>query len=591
MKEELEEILFSKNPDVFQDWIDEYPKSNCMQLAVEKRDSLQLHLALGEQRESAIDAFIKSHESSKYLNQALQIKEEMVRARELYDKAKVQNSVQGYELFLEKFPKSLHNTDAHRGLLNAAEKIALESSSSEVMAKYIIKYLMPNSSFCNPVELKGKKEAIFNALDNQLIKESVNPDIKKSYESYSKLWIAYQRMKMEIPNEYSPNLPKTYSYKTKIADILFVKLLESDSEQKQKVLKEKLNLDFPKFNENNPQEDPFITIINLQKNGTGNLKLFNLGYMRSFFDNMPEGNSLIGRSLYEYKGENYSCLIGVNYEEIAFNRGVIFGTVKCFINKQLDFMFNMGQNGPTEISYYQSGKLVKTTYVLANYDEYSYEFENGVNISLKHLEGINSRGKALVKEGLYDEAIQLLQEAINNKYPSTTAQNIELKKSLGMAVSKKEEFIKKQQAKRLAEEKRIAAAEAEKKKPIVLKDYYDLWYNADSYKGRYVQMIVTIPYGMNSHVFHQRDRSTSTDYNDLNYYRDTYSYKKTTTESNYKYVTEVTTGNNINISIPDRFFDENLIPPQKTRDDAYRIVVIVHGDEQYQLEKVERFRY
>ena len=83
------------------------------------------------------------------------------------------------ESFLEKYPRSLHNTEAHKRLIDAAEKRAVASLSSSKMTEYINIYLIPNSRFLTENELSQKKTTISKAIDLQLIKENIKRDLKK----------------------------------------------------------------------------------------------------------------------------------------------------------------------------------------------------------------------------------------------------------------------------------------------------------------------------------------------------------------------------------------------------------------------------
>ena len=95
---------------------------------------------------------------------------------------------------------------------------------------------------------------------------------------------------------------------------------------------------------------------------------------------------LIGRNFYVYKSSDYQSLKGITYEEISYLNGRLNGISKAFMGSSLDFTLNMGSNGPKDIGYYQKGKLVVSTTFLPNYKEYSYEFENGVNLTLKKVD-------------------------------------------------------------------------------------------------------------------------------------------------------------------------------------------------------------
>ena len=443
MRSELDRIVKSKKPSDFQDWILKYPKSIHIQEALDKRDSLELNIALNKESELAIDDFIEKHPTSTYLKDATVIKEEMVAARGLFEKSKIENSVSAYEKFLATYPRSLHNSDAHRRLIDASEKEALSSVNSGKMETYIKSYLIPNTSYLSKPELDIKKSNISKALDAQIIKENVLKDTKKTYEYYSNLWKSYVRIKSEISSDYLNTLDQTRAYQSKICDLLFAQLKEVGSEVKQKEFITKINIDFPGLNEVDPTLNPIFTVLSNSKNGTGLLKLFNVGYLPYYFENMSERNALIGRSSYNYRGSEYQSLRGITNEELTFSNGQLNGISKTFIGTQVDFTLNIGPSGPKEISYYQNGSLVKTTTFLPNNVEYSYEYKGNINLTLQELDERIKEGSAFLKNEDFDSALLIFERASNNTLPPTLPQNEALRKNLQVARVKKKEYEEK----------------------------------------------------------------------------------------------------------------------------------------------------
>jgi hypothetical protein len=384
MTEEYVKIKDSKNPEDFKTWLSKYTKSVHFQEATDKKDSLELSIALFQETESAIDEFIASHQSSNYLSQAQKIKDEMVAARELFAKTKTENTVSAYESFLGKYPRSLHNKEAHKLLTDAAEKVAVNSLNSTSMVNYMKNYLIPNSTFFNTTELDLRKSKISKAIDAQLIKENIKTDPKKTYDYYSNLWKAYINMRNQGLDPYLNHLEQTYSYQSKICDVLFLKVKDANTADKQSTLVAKINLDFPSLDIYDAAKSPIITTLENMQKGTGVVKLFNVGYLPHYFNNMSERDALIGRDYYTYKDSTYASLKGITYEEISFTNGFLNGVSKAYKGNQLDFALNMINNtGEKNISYYQNGTLVLSTFFPTNNIPYYYEYENGTNITLK----------------------------------------------------------------------------------------------------------------------------------------------------------------------------------------------------------------
>ena len=410
MTEEYAKIKDSKNPEDFKIWLSKYTKSVHFQEATDKKDSLELSIALFQETESAIDEFIASHQSSNYLSQAQKIKDEMVAARELFAKTKTDNTVAAYESFLEKYPRSLHNKEAHKLLTDAAEKVAVNSLNSTSMVNYMKTYLIPNASFFNTTELDLRKSKISKAIDAQLIKENIKTDPKKTYDYYSNLWKAYINMRNQGLEAYLNHLEQTYGYLNKICDILFVKVKEANTLEKQSTLIAKINLDFPSLDIYDATKNAIITTLENMQKGTGVVKLFNVGYLPHYFNNMSERNALIGRDYYTYKDSTYTSLKGITYEEISFANGTLNGISKAYIGNQLDLALNMSNNVGKDISYYQNGALVLSTFFPTNNIPYYYEYENGTNITLKvindvlaQLNAVESNVKGYMKTKNYEQ--------------------------------------------------------------------------------------------------------------------------------------------------------------------------------------------
>lgn len=604
MKEEFDKISKSKNPSDFENWIKNYSKSTIKEQVIDHKDSLELSIALSKETESAIDDYISLHQQSNYLKEAQAIKNEMVAAREMFESAKTSNTVGSYEVFLEKYPRSLHNTEAHKKLVLAAEKEALNSGSSVVMKDYIIKYLDVQKSYLNSEELDENKIAISKAIDNQLVKDNIKNDSKKNYQEYSNLWKAFKQLKNEISQDYLPNLQLTLSFQPKICDLIFTYLKDANTTDKQKVLIDNITRDFPQLDLYEKDKNVLVTVIENANNSSGSVKLFNVSYLPYYFNNMSESDVLIGRSQYQYKNNDYQALKNITYEEISIANGQLNGAIKCFQNDNLDFSLNIINGNPKEISYHQNGKLVKTLYFLPNYKTYEFEFENGVNLSLKSLDSKIEEGNNYLKLGNYDQAISVFENAAKNDYPPTISQNTVLQKSINTAKSQQAAYLQKLEQERIAEQKkrdaleaaysqkleqeRIVeqkkrdAIEAEKRKPIVLDDYYDLWDYPSKYLGRNVAMAVYHNNISDKYVIHQREQSSYKEGGAQNEkFKGTFAYippsqlKTKYTTYNYKHFIEVTTGKDITVNIPDKFFENDLIP-HDTGQSWYVIIVNVY---------------
>jgi hypothetical protein len=486
MSDEYAKIKDSKNPDDFKDWLSKYQKSVLFQKVLDQKDSLELTIALFQETENAIDEYIASHQSSTYLPEAIKIKEEMVAARELFAKTKTENTVASYENYLAKYPRSLNNKEAHKLLTIAAEKVSLSQGTSN-MIQYMNKYLIPNASFFNKTELEERKSKISKAIDNQLIKENIKNDPKKTYEYYSNLWKSYTGLKSQNIENYLNHLELTYGYLPKICDLLFIKLKEANTLEKQALLVSKINSEFPNLDIYDSIKNPLISVLENTQKGSGIVKLFNVGYIPHYFNNMSERDPLIGRDYYIYKDSTFQALKEITYEEVSLNNGQLNGVTKCYKGSQIDLSLNMVNNSAKDISYYQGGSLVQTTFFPVNEGTYYYEYENGTNITLKvindvlaQLNAVESNLKGYMKTKNYEQMVVdfkkvpvILDPAIelisNNPIPKEKGSNLLLSKAkildglLNTAQANKEAEIKAAEQKQILANQKIQK-EAQKKR-------------------------------------------------------------------------------------------------------------------------------
>jgi hypothetical protein len=494
MKSQYEKIASSGKVSDFNTWLSSYPKSNIYTKVTDHRDSLEFNFALQEQKESAIDSFIESHQKSKFLAPAQAIKDEMQAARELFTDATQKNTVEDFENFLSKYPNSLHNKEAHRNLVIAAEIRALNSGKINQYKEFINNYLLPNSSYFQSSETEAKQKTITDAINTQFIKDFIKTDSKNLYQNYSDLWKAFNSLKLELPARSIELLNSSQTFQAAISDLLFNKLKESTTASKQVALLNIINNDFPNLSLrsiSNPSEQErnfynIETIIEKTTNGTGVIKLYNIGYIPNVVANAdnwrrPAGPGmkylqLFGKhSIYNkftYKDQSYTALDNIDYEEITFKEGRIDGVVNCSAKSKLSMSILFKEFKPSELTYFIDGKKVKTNYYLKNENAqnsqnnfgkpnqdasiqfYCYEFENATNLTLKNLDQEISKVTSVLKSGDFNGAISKITSLRKNNYPPTLSQNTQLDKLLNTAKSEKATYDKKQEEIRLAEQRK-----------------------------------------------------------------------------------------------------------------------------------------
>jgi hypothetical protein len=463
MKNEYVKIQSSTNISDFRYWLSNYHKSVIYQKVIDHSDSLEFLFAVTQQKESAIDDFISTHNNSKYLERAVTVKNEMKAAREMFHTAKSTNTIEALESFLNKFPNSLYVTEARKLLIDAAEKEAFSSLNSEKVLSYLKNYYIPNEIFLDKNIIFEKRKKIINNLEVFIFQESIINNQSKVYEEYSSLWKRYVGINddNQIPSDIK-NFEKIKNHQVEICDLLFNSLREANTSEKQSIWKEKSVNDFPKLDLNNNKpsnvKEILFTVLDNQKNGNGLINVFGSNYLLTLSEESKIDNGLISKfksGKYEYKGSMFDALELSNYQELNFKEGIFSGISKAFKDNQLLFSFEANKKSEItdEISYYQNGSVVKKIFVSKGFladgkcvinQEFSYEFENDINLSLKAIDEKIKQGNVFLKSEDFIQSISTFENARNNKFPPSIAQNIELDKCIKNAKIKESEFLKKE---------------------------------------------------------------------------------------------------------------------------------------------------
>ena len=390
MKNEFKKIENSASPSDFVDYISNYPHSNFVNQATDKKDASELVIAVNKVSESEIDNYILSHQNSSSLNEAKKIKDEIPESRLAFQEAINLNSFVAYEQFLAKYPKSIEhkeahiklteiafqeainlnsasayeqflakypnsilNKEAHIKLIDAAEKEALSSNNLNQMLAYYDNYLQKLKNFIGEETYKSKNAIISKTIDNQIVLEN-NPKQLWNYNEYSKLWITYIDVSTKYKNKLL-TLDISKAYDLKISSELFALLIKISDANKHAEFLQKASIDFPELS--NTKDLILITILQKSSNKNGNLKLFNQAYVPYLISK----NKLNNVKSFNYKKKKYQSMEGSNYEELTFTNNEI-QEIKVFKdnNLQTQLKFSSGYSNLNEASYFINGQLVLT---------------------------------------------------------------------------------------------------------------------------------------------------------------------------------------------------------------------------------------
>jgi hypothetical protein len=452
MKKKYLEIENSKLPEPFIAYINDYSHSLFIEQAKDKRDSTELLVALDKSSESALEDYISTHKNSKFKKEATEIQSGIIEAREKFEFTKKINSVEAYEEYLTKYSKSLQKKEAINRLVDVALKNVVSQNKLETLLSYNKDYLLKYQLNLNADTVNSKTDRLTKLIDKQIIKEN-DTDPKNKYLSYSKVWKKYAEVSGD--NKNLIGLQQCEAYLPKISNILLSEIAKLMDEAKQNSYLKKAENDFPMFVNRVESETPvpFVNIIIDNAIGyNGFIKLYNLKFVENRLIESSEREALKSIVGFEYKGEYFSNYKDATIEEVTLKNGQI-SSIKLYNGKNLLLTGNYNGNISSECSFYLNGKLVKSDYSDKN-GFYSYEFENGVNLSLKNLENKIKEADAEVTSKNFDKAIEMYTTSCSNDFPKSIPLNMRIEKSIQNAKNQKAAYLQKLEEQRVAEAKR-----------------------------------------------------------------------------------------------------------------------------------------
>jgi len=261
-------------------------------------------------------------------------------------------------------------------------------------------------------------------------------------------------------------------------------------------------------------------------------------------------------------------------------------TKKININNNKGYIFEEYQRGDIYIGQSDNGfRNGNGTYIWVNGDSYIGDWQNGERTGYgiyEYVSGQKYQGD-FVKGNMNGMGIMTYSNGSKKEGLFENNNFIKSKETIEQERIAEQERI--EQERRQKEAEALAAEEKRKKElaapAITLKDYYDLWDNPSKYFGKKVQIVVAHqPQGW---VLHQRTRTEkrrsgsiqNSWFQGTQYHIDESSQPKEYEYENYKSFYEPTTGKSITVNIPDRFFDNKLIP-ESTGESLYVITVLVY---------------
>ncbi|MDT8887145.1 hypothetical protein PQG44_05630 [Aquirufa sp. LEPPI-3A] len=421
----FDKIRDSKNSEVLNRFVKDYPSFNKIDMVINLRDSLEFNLAIESNKEQNITNFIKSRPTSKYLSKATKIESEFTKTRIEFSNVKLKNTVEAFGSFINNFPNAIQISEAHRLLVEAAERDALKSFTSTKKIIFFNDYLIPNKKYLSNIDFSNKKALIISTILKAIEIEIANKDlivVKSNYSNYNLL--NKNNIDLSDLNKFSE------IFQSQIANPLFSELLKIRTNQEQLAFENKVRNDFPNlFNNSNI----VVNILTRSVDKNGRVVIFNADYLSSdFFDpSLSKKYKNSPSSTFKYKGNSILTFENPVKQILTFSQNVLSAVQENYLKGGLISKLNIDDLKIINEEYFFNNSLVGHNFYDSNGSYlYTYEYENGVNLSLKKFDDDLKVYNKLVSNNSLDQALEGYRQLLNNKYPQEISQNIELKNKI-----------------------------------------------------------------------------------------------------------------------------------------------------------------
>jgi hypothetical protein len=284
--------------------------------------------------------------------------------------------------FIAEFPNSIEFYEANKIFIDRAFKETLVKNNINDALKFTDSILYVKSKYINTKTFDEYKKKILENVD-QLIVAKAEKD--KSYEAMKVYYNQYQDLQTKYDKKLGTFM-KCFSMITSVYTTLYNDLLNLKTENEQTNYLNKARKDFKglsKCHSSNPNIDLIGCIISNSEKPDGTIKLYNQKFLKKRYTSEGDLHYLLF-----YNNKDVSDW-DVDYEELTFKNNnevklEAFNSKKPVLKVNFDNC-EYARNCAYDASFFIDGNLVRSQIKAKNEKVYFYDFENGVNISLKNL--------------------------------------------------------------------------------------------------------------------------------------------------------------------------------------------------------------
>jgi hypothetical protein len=421
MARQFDKIKATKSPEVLTTFINDYPLFRNQEYVIDRRDSLEFFYALSRNKEQDMANFVKARPSSKFAAKAIKIESAFSKSRLAFADVKLKNTVEEFEKFISDFPYAIQIPDAYKLLVDAAEKEAINSFTSAKKITYLNDYLISNKKYLGGGDFTNKKALIITKILSSIELESTNKDLsgmKTSYSNYSLL--NKNNIDLSDLSKFSE------IFQRKVSNHLFPELQKIKSNQEQLAFESKIQSDFPNLFTNS---NTVVTILKKSSDKNGRVVIYNSDYLSDdFFDQSSSKKyKNAPSSKFVYKSNSNLVFENSVKQVLNFNTNMLSGVQENYLKGGLNAKLTISDLKIINEEYYLNNSLIGHNF----YDSlgnllYTYEYENGINLTLKRFDFDLKVYNNMVANKSLNEALEGYNQLLRNKFPQELSQNIEL---------------------------------------------------------------------------------------------------------------------------------------------------------------------
>ena len=457
-KTEFSNISKFRNTGKYRQFISEFQDSTYKSMANDSIDRIDLDNIKSNLSETAINEYIDKRKNSKYVNEAINLKSYIQESINQFELVKKTNTVENYEKYLSKYPYSVNDRNAKLLLISAAEKNTKTINKSNVTIRFINDYLSLNED-----SYKLKINEYVN-----LFKDQISTECKlQTYDSIANNWRLYNLI--DKKNIVKGNLSDISTLSNQCYMNYLYNHVKKNSETKSIQLNtcNQISKDFKEFFVDN--NDILQTILLKSNNKTGEIKNYSKSYLK-YYSELDKASPLLTESL-TYQMKTYSSLDNYEYEVLNYKNNLLDVTQKIFSTKGLNYELNISNQVKQFEKYYTDGKLTLHCNCVPSY---TYEFQNGVNLTLQSLKNQTIDIDKIFQRKDFQSALDGYKELLKNSYPKEIAENQVLFSKISKCENEMRKIADIQQQKeerqaeiiRQKEEKERIAQERKRKKEV-----------------------------------------------------------------------------------------------------------------------------